>query len=202
MSKTCCDSKSEDLKHLRKGQKRILWIVLIVNTVMFLVEYSWGLWANSQALMADSLDMLGDAMAYASTLFVVERSDLAKVRASQFKAWLMIILGLSVVVKALYNFWSPELPHQNSMIILALIALTANGYCLWLLTRHKDDDLNFKSVWICSRNDIVANLAVIMAAILVGYFSSAWPDLIIGLGIAVLFIKSAIGILQAAKEAH
>lgn len=202
MSKACCDSKSDDLKFLRAGQKRVLWIVLVVNAVMFLVEYSWGLWANSQALMADSLDMLGDAMAYASTLFVVERGAGAKIKASQFKAWLMIVLGLSVVLKAIYHFMAPQLPHQNSMLALAVIALVANAYCLWLLTRHKNDDLNFRSVWICSRNDIIANLAVILAAILVGYFSSAWPDLIIGLGIAILFIKSAIGILQEAKREH
>ncbi len=201
MGESCCHNKSDSLKKLAEKQRKVLWIVLVINGSMFFVEYFWGLIIHSQALMADSLDMLGDALAYASTLYVIGMSNTAKIRSSQFKAILMIALGVSVFIKTAHNLMNGFVPSENIMINVALIALVANIASLLLLTKHKNDDINFKSVWICSRNDIVSNISVIIAAVTVGFVKHSWPDIVVGLGIALLFIKSAIDILKdGAKE--
>lgn len=200
MGASCCENKSDSLKGLVKKQKKVLWIVLALNAIMFFVEYFWGLFAHSQALMADSLDMFGDALAYASTLYVISMSLQAKARSSQFKAWIMIILALSVLVKTAYSMMYGFVPMEKVMLVVAISALTANAFCLWLLSKHKNDDINFKSVWICSRNDIISNSSVIVAAILVSFVQHPWPDIVVGLGIAALFLKSAIEILKESSE--
>jgi cation diffusion facilitator family transporter len=200
MGASCCENKCDSLKGLVQKQKKILWIVLSINAVMFFVEYLLGFFAHSQALMADSLDMFGDALAYASTLYVINMNLRAKVRSSQFKAWIMIFLGLSVLAKTVYSMMNGFVPTEKIMLSVALMALAANAFCLWLLSKHKNDDINFKSVWICSRNDIISNSSVIVAAILVGLVQHPWPDIVVGLGIAVLFLKSAIDILKESSE--
>jgi cation diffusion facilitator family transporter len=200
MGESCCRNKCDSLKSLADKQRKVLWSVLLINAFMFFVEYFWGIYAHSQALMADSLDMLGDALAYASTLYVIGMSNFAKARSSQFKAWLMIVLGLSVFAKTLYSFYYGHSPKDHIMLVVAFVALIANAFCLWLLTKHKNDDINFRSVWICSRNDIISNSSVLFAAFLVGYFKSAWPDILVGFLIAALFLKSAFGILTDSTE--
>lgn len=201
MADSCCHNKSESLKNLAQKQRKVLWFVLVINALMFFVEYAWGLISHSQALMADSLDMLGDAFAYASTLYVIGMNNRAKARSSQFKAWLMIFLGLSVFAKSVYSLFFGFMPTEKIMLSVALVALLANTFCLWLLNKHKNDDINFKSVWICSRNDIISNSSVIIAALLVGFFHQPWPDLVVGFGIALLFLKSAINILKESAVA-
>jgi cation diffusion facilitator family transporter len=200
MGESCCQNKCDSLKSLADKQRKVLWIVLAINGFMFFVEYFWGLYAHSQALMADSLDMLGDAFAYASTLYVVGMSNYAKARSSQFKAWIMIALGLSVFAKTIYSFYYGHQPLSVTMFVVAFIALIANAFCLWLLTKHKNDDINFKSVWICSRNDIISNSSVLIAAFFVSYLNTAWPDIVVGLLIAFLFLKSAVNILSDSAE--
>lgn len=202
MGESCCQKKSEDLKFLVKKQKKVLWIVLLINALMFFIEYIWGYLAGSQALMADSLDMLGDALAYGSTLFVISSSMSAKAKSAFFKALIMLATGLSVFAKTIYHFFILEVPRDQIMLTVAVLALAMNGLCLFLLTKHRNDDINFKSVWICSRNDIVANSSVIVAALLVAWLSSPYPDLIVGLGIAVLFLKSAISVMKQSRLAH
>lgn len=200
MGKSCCQNKSEDLKALAQSQKKVLWAVLIINGAMFFVEYISGFLANSQALMADSLDMLGDSFAYATSLFVISRSLRAKVKASQFKAILMVILGISVFARVAYRFIYNLPPEVSTMTVVGVIALVANLACLFMLTRHKDDDINFSSVWICSRNDIIANTLVLAAAYLVHILHSPIPDLVVGLVVCWLFLKSAFGILMESKR--
>jgi len=200
MGQSCCENKCESLQGLAEKQRKVLWTVLTINALMFFVEYFWGLYAHSQALMADSLDMLGDALAYASTLFVVGKSNVAKARSSQFKAWIMIVLGLSVLGKTFYSLYFGHKPLEFTMLLVAAIALLANSFCLWLLGKHKNDDINCRSVWICSRNDIISNSSVLVAAFLVNYFNSAWPDIVVGALIAFLFLKSAFGILHDSAE--
>ncbi len=200
MGASCCDNKSEDLKDLAKSQSKVLWIILIINRVMFFVEFGFGLASHSQALMADSLDMLGDAMAYASSLYVVHLGLRAKAKASVFKASLMLITGLFVLAKSIHTFIAPELPAYETMSLVALLALAMNSLCLFLLTRHKNDDINFRSVWICSRNDIIANTSVIAASYFVFYFASPWPDLIVAIGITILFMKSSWNVFSEARS--
>ncbi len=200
MGSSCCQAKEEDLKGLVKKQKKVLWAVLIINAVMFFVEYFWGIYSSSQALMADSLDMMGDALAYGSTLFVIGGSLTAKAKSSMFKSIIMIVTGLTVLGKTLYQFFVLAAPKEQVMLIVAIIALVMNGLCLYLLTKHKDDDINFKSVWVCSRNDIFANSSVILAAVLVWFGWGPYPDLIIGLLIALLFMNSAVGLLKESWE--
>ncbi len=200
MAEHCCQNKSEDLKKLAVKQSAVLVTVLIVNLMMFFVEMYSGWISKSLALSSDSLDMFGDALAYGSSLYVVGLSPIAKARSAQFKAWLMLILGIVVLIQAAYRFFHAVPPDSAIMGGIGLVALAANLACLWLLTRHKDDDINFSSVWVCSRNDIIANLAVLAAAVIVTATHSPWPDLVVGFGIALLFTKSALGILNESKS--
>lgn len=200
MADSCCSNKAEDLKSLAQKQAKVLWTVLIINFAMFFVEAGSGLHFESLALLGDSLDMLGDAIAYGSSLFVLNKSLYSKARASQLKAWIMILLGLFVAGRALYRSFYVEIPDSIGMSAIGTLALLANIYCLWLLSKHKDDDINFTSVWICSRNDIIANTSVLLAAALVYFTHNQWPDIIVGAGIAFLFLRSAIGILSEAKQ--
>lgn len=200
MGSSCCDNKSEDLKALVKSQSKVLWIVLVINLAMFFVEFIFGYYSHSKSLMADSLDMLGDSLAYGSSLYVINLSLNAKAKASIFKASLMLLTGLGVLAESLYSFYNPTLPGYETMTIVAFIALAMNAFCLYLLTRHKDDDINFKSVWICSRNDIISNISVIAASFLVYKYNSHWPDLIVAFGITMLFLKSSLSVFIEARQ--
>lgn len=200
MADSCCQNKATDLKRLAQRQAKVLWTVLVINLVMFLVEFGSGLRYESLALTGDSLDMLGDAIAYGSSLMVVSGTVLAKARASQLKGAIMVLLGLVVAGRAIYRVFFEADPSSMAMGVVGFIALAANLVCLALLTRHKSDDINFTSVWICSRNDIVANTSVLVAAGLVALTGTQWPDLIVGLGIAVLFLKSAAFVFSESRR--
>ena len=196
MADHCCQKKSDDLKDLAKKQAKVLWTVLAINLVMFFAESISGFIAGSTALMGDSLDMLGDALAYGSSIYVIGTSIQAKAKASLFKASIMVALGLLILGQAIYKTFFLSTPDYEFMGIVGMVALIANVICLMLLTAHKDDDINFQSVWICSRNDIIANTSVILAGLAVYYVKSPWPDLLVGFGITLLFLKSAMGIFK------
>lgn len=207
MSKDCCAIEKLDLeKRENKVLQRVFWIVLVINLVMFFVEAIGGYVASSNALLADSLDMLGDVFVYGLSLFVLSRGHQAKVNASLVKGGLMFILGLLVVGEAVYKIINPIQPIAEAISLIGGLALVANTLCLLLLVKHKNADLNVKSAWLCSRNDVVANASVILAGVLVGYFNSMWPDILIGLGIAFVVLRSSIGIIREGiihkKEAH
>lgn len=196
--KSCCESKSTELDQLRTGQKNVLIIVFIINALMFFVEFSFGIISKSTALLADSLDMLGDATVYAFSLFVINRSIKWKAGAAIIKGIIITICGFYVLAEAIFKAFSGILPIANTMGIIGVIALVANCICLIMLLKHRNDDINMKSTWICSRNDIIANLGVLIAAFCVSYFQSKWPDIIIGLIISFVFLRSAIYILKEA----
>ena len=193
--KSCCESKSTELDQLREKQKNVLIIVLIINFTMFLVEFFYGLLSNSTALLSDSLDMLGDATVYAFSLYVINKSMKWKAKAAILKGVIITLFGLYVFGEALYKAMSDVLPAAKTMGAVGLLALTANASCLFLLLRHREDDINMKSTWICSRNDIIANIGILLAAGLVYLLESKWPDIIIGMIIAGVFLKSAFAIL-------
>jgi Co/Zn/Cd efflux system component len=192
---SCCARTAE---RLAVKQGKVLRVILWLNLGMFVVEATAGVLARSSALLGDSLDMLGDALAYGATLLVLRRSLTWKSRASIFKGALMTLTAVGVLVAALFRASAGELPTSEAMGGVGLAALVVNAACLYLLSRHRSDDLNMSSAWTCSRNDLIANSAVIAAAGAVAVTGSLWPDFIVGVGIAGLFFASGFSVLRAA----
>jgi cation diffusion facilitator family transporter len=193
---SCCQAKAGELEALWGRQTKTLWAVLGINASMFGVELVVGLLAASTALLADSTDMLGDALVYAFSLLVVGRSVRWRAGAALLKGIIMAGFGLVVLAQAGYRFFVPEIPDFRMMGITGVLALAANATCLLLLTRHRHDDLNMRSTWLCSRNDIIANVGVLVAAAAVFATGSRWPDLAIGLGITAVYGRSAVSVLR------
>jgi cation diffusion facilitator family transporter len=189
------------MEKLRGRQAATLKIVLGVNLVMFAVEIVAGLMAGSTALLADSLDMLGDTLAYGFSLYVVARSDAWKAGAALLKGLIMGAFGLFVLGHVIYKIIHPVIPQYEVIGGIGLLALAANLVCLVLLTRHREEDVNMRSVWLCSRNDIIANVSVLIAAAGVWLAHSHWPDVVVGLAIAVLFLRSAFNVIRDAVKA-
>lgn len=201
MSEHCCQADKVDLtKEQNRSLTKVFWVVLVINFAMFLTEVTGGYLAHSNALLADSLDMLADAFVYGLSLYVLTRGHQAKVTASLVKGILMAMLGLFVVGEAIYKIFNPVVPIAETITIIGVIAVVANATCLLLLMKYKNTDLNVKSAWICTRNDVFANISVIIAGLLVAYFGSMWPDIIIGLGIAVIVLQSSFGIIKEALD--
>jgi len=194
----CCASCVGELEKLQGRQRSTLRVVLAINAVMFAVEAAAGILAGSTALLADSLDMLGDALVYGFSLYVVGRSQSWKAAAALAKGAAMALFGLFVLGEALWKLFHPEVPAHLAIGGVGLLALATNLVCLGLLWRHRAEDINMRSVWLCSRNDIVANVSVLVAALGVWSFRSQWPDLLIGVGIAALFIASSVRVLREA----
>jgi len=194
----CCNDKACEIEALRSRQSSVLKIVLGVNAVMFAVELTAGLFANSVSLVADSLDMLGDALVYGFSLYVVARGARMKAISALFKGSIMAAFGLFVLGQAIYKIIVPQVPVFEAIGAIGLLALAANSLCLGLLWRHRTDDINMNSVWLCSRNDIVANVSVLFAALGVWLAGSGWPDILVGLALAVLFLRSALFVLRGA----
>jgi Co/Zn/Cd efflux system component len=165
---------------------------------MFLVEAMAGLLAGSAALLADSLDMLGDALVYGVSLAVIGRSLRARAGAAALKGIAMLVFGLGVLAEVAYKLYTQHVPDALLMSVTGAIALLANSICLLLLTRHRSDDVNMRSAWICSRNDLAANVGVLLAAFGVFFTNSIWPDIVVGLLITGLFLKSSLVVLKEA----
>ena len=186
----CCENKSCAIEALRERQSGTLKIVLVINAVMFVVVLAAGLLADSSAVIADSLDNLGDALTYALSLYAVGRGERAKGWVAMFKALLILSAALFVVGQIIYKLINPTMPIFEAMGLVGLLALAANSACLALLWKHRREDVNMSSVWECSRNDIASNFAVIAAAGLVWVFGSGWPDILIGALLALVFLLS------------
>lgn len=194
----CCEDKTCALGALRERQSATLKIVLGINAVMFAVVFVAGMMAGSTALLSDSLDNLGDALTYGLSLYAVSRGPRSKARVALFKGALILAAGLFVLVQVAYRIAVPVVPAYETMGLMSLLALLANGACLALLWKHREEDINMSSVWECSRNDIAANVAVFAAAGGVFLTRSGWPDILIGLALALLFLKSAAKVLKGA----
>jgi cation diffusion facilitator family transporter len=192
----CCEAKTDELAAMRGSQARVLAIVLAVNAIMFCVEFGAGLLSGSTALLADSLDMLGDSLVYGFSLFVLHRSPAWRARAALAKGGIMAAFGVGVLLEAAFSVRSGVPPIVPAMATIGALALVANAFCFSLLWRHRGDDINLRSTWLCSRNDLIANTAVLVAAALVAVSGSQWPDLIIGAGIGILFLRTAVSVLR------
>jgi cation diffusion facilitator family transporter len=197
----CCDDKSCEVAVLKKDHTGILLAVLAINGIMFLVEAIAGIKAHSTGLLGDSLDMLGDSLAYGISLYVIGKSARWNAGAAAFKGALMGILGMVVLAEAAWKLIRPVQPVVMTMGVIGSIALIANLVCLGLLWKSRSDDMNMRSVWLCSRNDIVANLGVLGAATLVQWNGSPWPDIAVGACIAALFLRSSFEVLRTSVPA-
>lgn len=181
--------------------RRRLWIVIAINGLMFLVETFGGYLAGSMALQADALDFLGDTLTYGMSLAVIGMPLRTRAVAALVKGISLMLMGLWVGGSTAWHFLVLGLPHAPLMGGIAFAALAANLTSVALLAAYKDGDANVRSVWLCSRNDAIGNLAVIAAAGLVWLSASPWPDLAVAAAMAALFLNSAWQILrQAAHE--
>lgn len=194
----CCEDKACAIEVLQERQSSTLKLVLAINAVMFVVELAAGLMAGSAALLSDSLDNLGDALTYGLSLYAVARGARYKAKVALFKGGLILTAGLFVLGQVAYRIVNPTLPLFETMGAISLLALLANGSCLALLWKHREEDINMTSVWECSRNDIASNISVFVAAGGVWVTGSGWPDLLVGLLLALLFLRSAARVLQSA----
>jgi cation diffusion facilitator family transporter len=182
------------------GVRRALWIALIANGAMFAVEIGGGWRAGSLALWADAIDFLADTLAYAITLAVLAASLRARLRAARFKALSMGALGLWVLGLALWRLGGTEPPHVPLMGAVAVAALATNLGVAWILYRYREGDANLRSVWLCSRNDAIGNLAVMGAALGVFGTGHAWPDLAVAGLMATLGVSAGISVWRDAAR--
>ena len=194
----CCEDKSCAIEALKKRQSGTLKIVLAINAVIFVVVFVAGLLAASTALMSDSLDNLGDAITYALSLYVISRTNRDKAKVALFKGGLILATGLFVLGQVVYRVLEPTVPVFETMGGIGFLSLVANGICLALLWKHRGDDINMSSVWECSRNDILSNVAVLVAAAGVWLSQSGWPDLAVGLALSLVLINSSRRVLTGA----
>jgi len=201
MSTHCCNHDSPpqpDPKY-----RRILWIALVVNFVMFAIEIIFSLQSKSVSLLADSIDFLGDAANYGISLWVLAMSVKARATASLFKAASMALFGIGVLAHAIWNAITGVVPDAQTMSLVGLLALVANLAVAWLLYAYRNGDSNMRSVWLCTRNDALGNVAVIIAAVGVFGTGTAWPDLIVAAIMASLALTAAWQVMkQARKELH
>jgi Co/Zn/Cd efflux system component len=196
----CCDNKNCTLDALRERQSITLKQVLYINAVMFFVIAAAALYAGSTALLSDSLDNLGDAITYGLSLYAVSAGPQAKAKVALFKGLLIFLAALAVAGQIAYKLFHPALPIFEAMGIFSLLGLAANGLCLYLLWRHRADDINMSSVWECSRNDIASNLAVFAAAGGVWLTGSGWPDIFVAACLTLLLLRSALRVIAAARR--
>jgi Co/Zn/Cd efflux system component len=177
--------------------------VLGINALMFFVIFAAALYGKSTALLADSLDNLGDAFTYGLSLYAVSRDITVKAKVAIFKGGLIALAAAAVAAQIIYKLFVPSLPIFEVMGAFSLIGLAANSLCLFLLWRHRREDVNMSSVWECSRNDIATNLSVFVAAGAVWLTGSGWPDIMVALGLVWLLMRSAIRVISSAMaELH
>lgn len=199
MSGCCSDGCS--LERLQERQRGTLQVVLGINALMFFVIVGAALYGRSTALLADSLDNLGDALTYGLSLYAVTKGPVIKAKVALFKGGLIFLAALVVAAQILYKLFVPSVPLFATMGIFSLVGLAANGLCLYLLWRHRHEDVNMSSVWECSRNDIASNLSVLLAAGAVAISGSGWPDLLVALGLLTILLRSAYRVIMSARAA-
>ncbi len=193
----CCD---QDLKFdgMSKAYKRVLWVIIAINGAMFGVEMSAGLAAQSMALRADALDFLGDTATYALTFWMIGRPAKWRAGAALFKGVSLGAMAVWILSESIYRVFVLGQPDEFMMGSIGLLAFAANLVSVLLLLKYRDGDANVRSVWLCSRNDAIGNLAVVGAALLIAGTGSPWPDLIVAMLLAGLFLNSSAKIIRQA----
>lgn len=201
MSAHCCDHNTppaQAIQNLRR-YRRILWIALLINAAMFLVEVAGSVGAGSLALLADAIDFAGDALNYGVSLAVLAAALAWRARAAVAKAVSMIGFGLYVLGSAIWAVWNAEVPHAATMGLVAVLALLSNLAVAWMLYAFREGDANMRSVWLCTRNDAIGNIAVMVAALGVFGTGSAWPDLAVASLMAALALHGGWQVLRQAR---
>jgi Co/Zn/Cd efflux system component len=202
MSASCCHNHSchaPDPQRGNEAYRRVLWAVLAINTIMFAVEVVAGVMAGSASLQADALDFLGDAGNYAISLFVVGMALRYRATAALFKGATMAAFGLWVIGVAAWHAWHGTLPQAFTMGAVGFTALAANAASFGLLWAHRGGDANMRSAWICTRNDVLGNIAVLFAALGVFGTGTGWPDVIVAAIMAALALQGAAMVLNQSR---
>lgn len=183
-----------------KQERRTLMTVFAINILMFFIEFSLGFLAQSTGLIADSLDMFADASVYAISLYAIGRSASIKTKAAFMSGLTQVALALTALADVVRRFlWGSE-PISDLMMAVGLLALVANVTCLFLISKHRQGDVNMRASWIFSKNDVIANLSVIVSGGIVALTGSRYPDLMIGFMIAVLVSRGGFQILREARN--
>ncbi|MDX1950137.1 MAG: cation transporter [Rickettsiales bacterium] len=197
MSVHCCDieKQNQDNKYLS-----ILWMCLIANAVMFVVQIIASYIAGSVSLLANSLDFLSDAVNYGISIFVLNKALNEKAKASIFKGVSLGLVGLWTAFETVHHGLEPNIPKADIMAYISVIALIVNVICAVLLYRFRKGDSNTKSVWLCSRNDAIGNIAVMVAALGVFSLDSAYPDIIVATILAWLALSASWQIIVSARK--
>ncbi|MEW6707171.1 cation transporter [uncultured Methylibium sp.] len=195
------DDETHDLDASQAADRRILWLVLLINVGQCLVGAVVGLWAASTAVIGAALDNLADASVYGVSLYAVGRAASIKVRAARLSGWLLIGLAAMLAVEVLRRFFGGEAPVGPAMMAMAAINAALNIVCLRLLKRHRAEDVNFKASAIFTNNDSIVNLAIVLSGALVMWWGSNLPDLVLGLMVAGIAGNGGREILAEAREA-
>ncbi|HAW46182.1 MAG TPA: cation transporter [Roseovarius sp.] len=195
----CCEHEVQ-FEGVSDAYKRRLWLVIAINAAMFAVEMGAGQAAQSQALKADALDFLGDALTYGLSLAVIGMSVRVRATAALVKGLSLLAMGAWVFGTTLYRVFYIGVPEAEIMGVIGFLALAANVTSVLLLVAYKDGDANVRSVWLCSRNDAIGNVAVMMAALGVWGSGTGWPDVIVAAAMAALFVNSAVQIIRQARH--
>ena len=201
MSASCCEHDHGDPHRANPAYRRVLWIVLAINALMFAVEVGAGLAAGSVALQADALDFLGDAANYGLSLAVVGMALRWRAGAALAKGATMGLFGIWVLGTAMWHLSTGNVPEPVTMGVVGTAALTANFACFGLLWAFRGGDANMRSVWLCTRNDVLGSLAVLAAAAGVFGTGAGWPDAVVAAIMAGLALQSSVAVVrQASRE--
>ena len=199
MSAHCCTHSAASPPPVDRRYRRTLWIALILNAVMFVVELGASWTSGSVSLLADSIDFMGDAGNYAISLAVLGMAASARARAALFKGACMATFGIFVIGQAIWNLSAGLVPEPMTMGVVGFLAMTVNVGVALMLYRFRSGDANMRSVWLCSRNDALSNVAVMLAALAVFGTASAWPDLLVAGVMAVLALSSSWSVVRQAR---
>ena len=183
-----------------KKQRKVLQILFVINAVMFLIGIVSGIIAHSTALIADSLDMFADAAVFGISLYAIGKSQGKKIRAAFLSGIFQISLASLALVAVVKKTISGSEPDSSLMIAIALLSLIVNSYCLFLMAKHRHEEVHLRASWTFLSNDVIANLGIILAGLLVNILNSRFPDLIIGFIIAFVVMRGAINIIQDAHN--
>jgi len=183
-----------------KAQKSVLISLLAINGFMFIFEISLGWYAQSTGLIADSIDMLADAIVYGIGLYAIGKSLQHKANAALMSGWFQVALGSMILIDISRRVFMGSEPVSVLMMGVGVIALIANIYCLRLIDKHKDGEVHMRASWIFSKNDVIANTGVILGGLLVWLLDSRWPDLLIGTLIALVIFNGARHIITDARS--
>jgi Co/Zn/Cd efflux system component len=180
--------------------RRILWIALLVNAGMFLIELVGGWHAGSAALLADSADFMGDALNYGISLFILGLGAVWRTRSALLKGWSMGAYGVFVLATTGWHLASGAMPAASTMSIIGVLALVANGLVAALLYAFRDGDADMRAVWLCTRNDVIGNLAVLLAAVVVAKTGGNWPDILVAGCMGALSLTAAWVVIRRARQ--